>query len=130
MITNTETLERHINQNGVKPGGRKLEQFRQALQLRGVPKLYSQDGKVNTEVTAFVKIFDPSGSWTWFITEWDGEDTCFGLVKGHETELGYMNLREMARVDGRLGIGLEIDVHFLPTSLYEVSRRAWQIIKL
>lgn len=116
-------MERHINQNGVKPGTRKLTQFKQALQLHGVPKLYSQDGK-GDEATVFVKIFDPVGSWTWFITEWDGEDTCFGLVKGHETELGYMGLEEMASVAGRLGIGLEIDVHFLPKTLGQVNRKA------
>lgn len=123
MIPNTETLERHINQNGVKPGARKLAQLKQAFELRGVPKLYSQDGK-GDEATVFVKIFDPCGSWTWFITEWDGEDTCFGLVKGHETELGYISLDELATVDGRLGIGLEIDVHFLPKTLGQVNRRA------
>ena len=118
MISNTETLDRLINQNGVRPGARKLQQFKQALTLRGTPKLYVQDGKGN-EATVFVKIFDPCGSWTWFITEWDGEDTAFGLVKGFELEWGYISLNELANVAGARGIGLEIDVWFLPKTMRE-----------
>jgi hypothetical protein len=30
-------------------------------------------------------------SWTWYSTEFDGEDLFFGLVVGFETELGYFN---------------------------------------
>ncbi|SRR6266404_1959087 len=120
MIPNTETLERHINQNGVRPGPRKLEQFKKALLLRGTPQLGSQDDK-GKEALVCVKIFDPVGSWTWFITEWDGEDMCFGLVKGHEAEYGYFSLEELAFIDGRRGIGLEIDVHFRPKTLSEIG---------
>jgi len=116
QIEPTETLDKYINQNGIKPGRRKLDQFKQALTLRGTPKLYAQDGKGH-DATAFVKIFDPCGSWTWFLTEWDGENTAFGLVNGFETELGYVNVEELATFTGRSGIGLEIDVHFRPTPL-------------
>ena len=120
MIPETATLDRFINQNGVRPGPKKLQQFRQALALRGTPKLYAQDGK-GDEATAFVKIFDPCGSWTWFLTEWDGDDQAFGLVFGHEMELGYVCLSELASVEGRMGIGLEVDVWFTPKSLKVVK---------
>ena len=63
ILSPTETLERHIDQNGVLPGPQKLAQFQQALRLRGTPPLYSQDGE-GGEAIVYVKIFDPSGSWT------------------------------------------------------------------
>lgn len=122
ILLETETLEKHINQNGVRPGATKLLQFRWALRLRGTPKIYTQDG-LGDKAKVFVKIFDPAGSWTWFITEWnETTNEAFGLVHGFEDELGYMNLEEMASVRGNLGIGLEIDVHFLPTTLGEVKK--------
>ena len=104
-------------QNGVKPGPKKLGQFREVLELTGTPKLYAQDGK-GEEALVHVKLFDPTGSWTWFITEFDpAENTAFGLVNGHEAEVGYIDLNELANVRGRMGIGIEIDMHFKPQTL-------------
>jgi len=90
--------------------------------LRDTPALYAQEDK-EEEAFVYVKVFDPCGSWTWFITEWDGEDQAFGLVRGHCDELGYFSLAELASVQGVMGIGLEIDVHFLPQTLGDVKRR-------
>jgi hypothetical protein len=119
-LSPTETLEHHIDQNGVVPGPRKLAQFKEALTLRDTPALYAQEGKSENTIV-YIKIFDPSGSWTWFITEWDGVDQAFGLVRGHCDELGYFSLAELASVPGALGIGLEIDVHFLPQTLRDLK---------
>jgi len=116
-----ETLERHIDQNGVLPGPQKLAQFQQALRLRDTPPLYSQDG-LGDEAIVYVKIFDPSGSWTWYLTEWDGAQEAFGLVRGNDCEFGYVSLAELASLQGALGIGLEIDVYFKPTTLREIRR--------
>jgi len=115
-IPPTETLSNHINQNGVKPGIKKLNQFIQVLQLRGTPALYSQDGKGELAMV-HVKFFDPCGSWTWYATEFDGKDQCFGVVCGFERELGYFSLAELSQVKGAMGIGIEIDTHFLPQPL-------------
>lgn len=103
-------------QNGVKPGEAKLAQFREVLRLRGTPPLYAQEGKGHDAI-AHVKLFDPCGSWTWYLTEWDGTDEAFGLTCGHEKELGYVSLPELATVRGRLGIGIEIDMHWKPRPL-------------
>ncbi len=43
----------------------------------------------------WVKFFDPTGSWTWYATEFDGEDEFFGLVHGFVKELGYFSLDEL-----------------------------------
>lgn len=107
-------------QNGVKPGEAKLAQFREVLRLRGTPPLYSQDGK-GRDAIAQVKLFDPCGSWRWFISEWDGTDEAFGLICGHEEELGYICLPELALVPGRFRIGIEIDMHWTPRPLRECT---------
>ncbi len=104
-------------QNGVKPGPKKLAQFREIMELTGTPRLYAQEAK-GDEALVHVKLFDPTGSWTWFITEFDPtNNTAFGLVNGHEAEIGYIDLNELANVRGRMGIGIEIDMHFKPQTL-------------
>ena len=59
------------------------------------------------------KFFDPTGSWTWYATEYDQDTkTFFGLVDGYEKELGYFSLKELESVKGPLGIGIERDRYF------------------
>ena len=59
------------------------------------------------------KFFDPTGSWTWYATEYDQDTkTFFGLVDGHDKELGYFSLEELESVKGPLGIGIERDRYF------------------
>lgn len=69
---------------------------------------------------AKVKLFDPCGSWTWFISEYDpATGNCFGLVDGFEKELGYFNINELAAVRNRMGLPLERDLHWMPRPLSE-----------
>ena len=59
------------------------------------------------------KFFDPTGSWTWYATEYNPEDKIFfGLVHGHEKEWGYFSLEELESFKGLLGLGIERDLHF------------------
>lgn len=68
-------------QNGIRPGPVKLGQFRECCTLAGLPPLYSQENVEDPLV--LVKVFDPAGSWTWFLTEWDPDhNLAFGLVIG------------------------------------------------
>jgi len=80
-----------------------------------LPPLYANEHV--KDPIAVVKFFDPAGSWTWYATEFDGDDTFFGLVDGHDKELGYFSLAELAAHKGRLGLGIERDLHFTPTPL-------------
>jgi hypothetical protein len=66
------------------------------------------------------KFFDPCGQWTWYATEFDGEDTLFGIVNGFEVELGYFSLSELQSVRNRLGLGIERDLYWKPRRLSEV----------
>ncbi len=82
-----------------------------------LPPLYSQDGKGENAI-AVVKFFDPCGSWTWYASEFDGEDTFFGLVVGTSRELGYFSLADLKSVGG---IGIERDLWFRPSPLVECN---------
>jgi hypothetical protein len=95
-----------------------------------LPPLYSQDGKGGKAVV-HVKFFTPSSGWTWLATE--GEPVLdesgthevdyrfFGLVEGHEKELGYFVLSELEEVRGPMGLPIERDLHFKPKTLAEIA---------
>lgn len=65
-----------------------------------------------------VKLFAPDGGATWLLTELDPDDPdiAFGLcdLGMGFPELGYVSLRDIARVRGRLGLLVERDRHFNP----------------
>ena len=55
-----------------------------------LPELYSNEEK-GLEAIAPVKFFTPDSNCTWYASEFDGEDTFFGLVSGFEVELEYFS---------------------------------------
>lgn len=87
---------------------------------RKLPPLYSQDGKEGKAI-AQAKFFTPDSSWTWYATEFDGDDTFFGLVDGHEKELGYFLLSHLRSIRGKLGLPIERDLYFTPKPLDEIA---------
>ncbi len=113
-----------------------------------IPPLYGSEGK--SDAVAWVKLFTPDSSWTWYILEasavmkdgqyrtlkdssehvvFAGESTevanvvCFGLVVGHDVELGYFSLAEIASTRGPLGLPVERDLFFQPVPLSEVRAK-------
>ena len=87
-------------------------------ELRGkLPPLYSTEK--DKDPTAVVKFFTPDSNWTWYATEFDGEDRFFGLVDGFDKELGYFSLSELASARGPLGLPIERDRWFSPKPLSE-----------
>jgi Protein of unknown function (DUF2958) len=85
-----------------------------------LPTLYAQSE--SSDAIVYVKFFNPNSDWTWYATEFDGEDAFFGLVQGFEEEYGYFSLSELQEYRGRLGIGIARDLHFKPTPLSQKSR--------
>ena len=96
-----------------------------------LPKLRSQDGKNPNDVPVIIKFFDPTGSWSWYVTEGekteDGDYEFFGYVKGFEGELGYFTLNELRHakdgIKGLRGIPIERDRHFKNVTLADVISR-------
>lgn len=85
-----------------------------------LPTLYSTEAVADPVVR--LKLFAPWSSWTWYVTEFDGEDTLFGLVSGHEVELGYICLSELEELRGPGGLRIERDLHFTPKPLSQVRK--------
>jgi hypothetical protein len=94
-----------------------------------LPPLYSQDGKSGKAI-AQVKYFSPSSSCNWYILE--GESVLdesgkevdfrfFGLVDGHDKELGYFSLSELESVRGPMGLPIERDLYWQPKTLEEIA---------
>jgi hypothetical protein len=86
---------------------------------RRLPPLYANE-KQGTEALAIVKFFTPDSSWTWYVSEFDGDDLFFGLAVGAEPELGYFRLSELQTVRGALGLPVERDRYFEATPLREL----------
>ncbi len=79
-----------------------------------IPLLYSCE-HVDDPI-ARLKFFSPDSSWTWYLIEYDKEQRlAFGLVIGHERELGYFSLEELEEIRGPLGLPIERDLHFEAT---------------
>lgn len=92
--------------------------------------LYSQDGKGDKTVVS-AKIFNPYGRGTFYITEWDGDDTMYGystMSGRHDdpnNEYGYFSKRELenTRVNVMgVRLPLERDISYsTPKTLGEVK---------
>jgi hypothetical protein len=87
-----------------------------------LPPLYSGEEK-GLEALAQVKFFTPDSNWTWYASEFDGEDIFFGLVSGFEVELGYFSLKELQETRGPMGLSIERDLYFEPKTLNEFMER-------
>jgi len=90
---------------------------------KAFPAWASTDGQ-GDDAKVIVKFFTPDSNWTWYATEFDGEDTFFGLVIGHETELGYFSLRELQSVRGPMGLPIERDRYLGTITVGEARTRA------
>ena len=86
-----------------------------------------------------VKLFDPTGSWTWYISSYDPETRmAWGLVEvmkreyyhvympelleGLRHEYGDISMPELVEFRGRFGLPIERDLHWSPCPLSELER--------
>jgi len=51
-----------------------------------IPELYKQKNK-GDDAIVYAKLFLPN-SWEWYITEYDHDDLCFGLIAGLDIKFG------------------------------------------
>jgi len=93
-----------------------------------LPPLGGQDAKGGKAI-AWLKLFMPSSCFTWYVTEYDGQDMMFGLVEGQFKELGYFSLKELESVRGPFGLGVERDIHWQPTPLEEIAPELFTPLK-
>ena len=75
-----------------------------------------QDGSKSFK--AVVKLFNPTGIGTWYLSELDPEtNVAYGLCCLHEKEFGYVSLDELKEFKGVFGLGIERDASFDPNKL-------------
>jgi len=86
-----------------------------------LPPLYANENTPTKDVMVQVKFFTPDGNWTWYATEFDGQDMFFGLVDGFDKELGYFSLSELKSIRGALGLPIERDMYWRPKTLGEIA---------
>jgi len=76
------------------------------------------------EFKAVLKLFNPTGIGTWYLSELDPEtNIAFGLCCLHEEELGYVSLDELLGFKGQMGLGIERDRYFKPKTLEECKQK-------
>lgn len=80
--------------------------------LATLPPLYAQEK--SPDAIAYIRLF--FSDWVWYATEFDGEDTFFGLVKGFAEELGYFSLEDIQDY-------AQVDQEFQPTPLSQLRSR-------
>lgn len=89
---------------------------------KNTPRLHAtEDIKLEDKIVT-AKFFTPWSHWTWYLIEFDGEDTCFGLVEGLEREFGYFRLSELESIKGQFGLRVERDRCFKPTQVSQLPR--------
>lgn len=90
------------------------EQIRSTL-----PRTLALDG-LGMAAIAQAKLYLPGTCWTWYITEYDGDDTCFGLCIAQSAELVYFSLSKLEQIVGPLGAAVEKSPSFEPTALEDL----------
>jgi len=98
---------------------------------KALAPMRTTDGKDPRTIRVPVKFFTPWSNWTWYA--WEAEDAMtldgkpdtlfFGLVVGHEKELGYFSLGELAGVRGRFGLRIERDLNWDPKTTVDAVLR-------
>ena len=86
-----------------------------------LPKMYSSEDTKLEDKIVYAKLFTPDSNWTWFILEWDGEDTLFAMVHGLSNELGNVSLSELESVRGPMGLKVERDLYFTQTRYGDIE---------
>lgn len=82
----------------------------EAFERQGCTEEMSAD-----EIQVIAKFFHPCSNWTWYALEYDPESRMFfGLVHGHEKEMGYFGLDELESLRF-MGLPVERDMHFSGT---------------
>jgi|TARA_R100000482_G_scaffold121927_1_gene68653 hypothetical protein len=78
----------------------------------------AQDG--TKEFKAEVKLFNPTGAGTWYLSELDPEtNIAYGLCHIHDFDFGSVSLNELSEFKGQFGLGIERDKYFTPKSFEE-----------
>ena len=98
--------------------GLRRHQLLTVADRKALMKQSGQDYLELWEKQVITKFFCPYSYWTWYAVEFNGNDTFFGYVMGHENEWGYWSYQEIQETTVTLGgykvPGIERDCSFTP----------------
>jgi hypothetical protein len=70
-----------------------------------------------------VKLFNPTGLGTWWIASFNPETgIAYGVAEFYEREAGTFWMRELIQHRGMMGLPIERDLYFRPTSMAEILK--------
>lgn len=74
------------------------------------------------EITAKVRLFNPTGIGTWWIAAYDPETgVAWGVAElSGEREVGAIWMPELVEYRGRFGLPIERDLHYTPGTIAEI----------
>ena len=91
----------------------KLKLLTESIKKKLIDNYNKQNGTKSFK--AVVKLFNPSGIGTWFLSELNPNDNvAFGLCCLQYEELGYVSLEELKSLKTPFGLGIERDLYFKP----------------
>ena len=94
--------------------------------IKTLPTLDATANLSIAEQSAYVKLFNPCGRHTWYITAYSpDEKLAFGFVTTGDAqcaELGYISITELESIRLMGGLGIERDIHFKKQPLDHVIK--------
>tara|TARA_R110000744_G_scaffold374984_1_gene488104 strand:+ start:129 stop:467 length:339 start_codon:yes stop_codon:yes gene_type:complete len=76
-------------------------------------KEWNDENPRSVDFKVVVKLFNPTGVGTWWLTELDPEtNIAFGVAQLHEREAGYIDLKELKEFKGVMSLPIERDMYF------------------
>ena len=88
--------------------------------VKKAQKQYNESSDLESQKVV-AKFFNPMGSWTWYLTELEEDkDYAYGIVDGHEVEIGSFLISELESLQLPFGLGIERDKFWQPIKAKEV----------
>ena len=85
--------------------------------LKKIPRLSETDGKKLEDVKVQVKLFNPAGPQTWYLTEYNPEEKLAfrfaNLGDDNFAELGYISITELENLRLPYGLSIEREIDIL-----------------
>lgn len=67
----------------------------------------------NVDSKVVVKLFNPTGSGTWWLSELNPDNNvAFGVSDIHSKEIGYIDMMDIENFKGQFGLRIERDMYF------------------
>lgn len=103
--------------------------------LASIPPIGSNQETPLEESRIWVRFFDPSSTWSWYVLEFDGREAFFGLiVTSGMAAIGQFTLTELSslvhRDEGESEVRVRLDEEFEPVSVLELARSREAVRKL